>query len=189
MGDRRTSGHWSAAATTRSPDQAGMRGLLLIRQQNRGTFPVWIQLHSSYRRKPVLFKVFHRGSVNPPASAGSLFLFLLPLREKVRMRGSAAKRRSRASPLTLSLSHEGRGDQQAAGWPTDPAFSRNRKPPTLVGGAFIGRINMAVGRIAARRPIDLTSSRLACAPIQAEWCGPASVREWNVPDSACCRCR
>src|SRR5690625_6615775 len=50
----------------------------------------------------------------------------------LRMRGNAAKRRSRASPLTLSLSHEGRGDQQSAGWPTDPAFSRNRKPPTLV---------------------------------------------------------
>ncbi len=27
--------------------------------------------------------------------------------------------------------------QQSAGWPIDPAFSRNRKPPALAGGVFI----------------------------------------------------
>jgi hypothetical protein len=38
--------------------------------------------------------------------------------------------------------------QQSAGWPTDPAFSRNPKPPALAGGVFT-RIT-AAQRVLAR---------------------------------------
>ncbi len=125
---------------------------------------------------PNRFRIFNRGYVNPPVLAGPLFLPLLLLREKVGMRGRAAERRHERLPLTLTLSREGRGDEESAAWawPSDPAFSRNGKPPALAGGVFtffIFALFFVPGLALAAAPLSASHAWIRWLPGQTPLAG------------------